>query len=528
MKAWIIRHAAALCALLTVLFSALGSGCSVGSFTADSLMKPPAADGDGAGLQTAINELLGAQIFLRYPRSGEHRSAVVRANIDGDESLEALVFYRLATENTGARMAVLDTDGAKWKLVTAGDANIGEIERVMFGDLDGDGVDDIVAGWTVLSGSSRVMTAYSLVGGELRQLRFEDGSAPDGENTGGSDKVGETAGSVVNGGRLAAGQDAAVYTEVALADFDRDGMDDILSVCLNTIDGVAAARLIKLRRGAGEDLLGISATVELDGRTAEYISAQAGGISYTVSGLVLDGHRADGCYTTEAVYWDGKRLAAPLNDSVTRTCTFTRSQALTSCDINGDGVIELPSDRPMTGSTGRDGAPLYLTTWHRFVGSMLGAEMTTLMDTDDGYYLIMNEAWQERLSVRQTEETAQDDEQSAANGQDVAIFYERGASGNVPENEVMRIAVFPLDAWEKLDKWEPLDILGSDAEEGEEQKYVALMTTEYYVYAVRLASWPETSPEEAGQTDGGESENGTADPEAFTYENVMNAFRLIP
>jgi len=96
---YMIRIAAAAAMLLVLLTM---SGCALSALTAENVMEPPQAFGDGAALQAALEEALGPQITLRYPRNGEYRSAVVRADVDNDEQEEAIVFYRQATESSGA------------------------------------------------------------------------------------------------------------------------------------------------------------------------------------------------------------------------------------------------------------------------------------------------------------------------------------------------------------------------------------------------------------------------------------------
>ena len=466
------------------------AGCSFGGFSAESLMRPPAASGDGAGLQQALSENLGDQITLRYPRSGEHRSAVVQANIDGDAAQEAIVFYRPATENSGARMAVLDMDeDNKWQLVSAGESTVGEIDRVMFGDLDGDGAPDIVTGWSIYSGTSKLMMAHSYIGGELRSIPVM------------SDV--QTEHDTQHAENMVITASADIYTEMALADFDKDGRDEIMSVHLNTVDGNSTARFIELRRDSYSNTSGlyIAHTAPLDGRMVKYIGVQAAQVSYENYAMVLDGYRADGVYTTEVVRWDAKKqcLEAPFNDSGTNICTFVRSQNMVSQDFNADGIMNFPTDSLVAGYTAADEAPLYLTTWHRFYGDSVQDEKTVLMCTDNGYYIQFSSKWQSEVSVRP--------EQQSDQPLDIMYFYRETDSGFT--SEIMRIKVFTPDEWEQEDAWEPLDILADDEEA---PRYMELISTDYYVYGVLIS------------TDMGLDKGELT----TTYEEVLEAFRLLP
>ncbi|MBQ9993961.1 MAG: hypothetical protein IJP17_04550, partial [Clostridia bacterium] len=60
-----------LCTILTAAMLLMLTGCDLSTLNAENLMRPPKASGDGAAIQEAMTELLGTQITLRYPRSGE-------------------------------------------------------------------------------------------------------------------------------------------------------------------------------------------------------------------------------------------------------------------------------------------------------------------------------------------------------------------------------------------------------------------------------------------------------------------------
>ena len=51
---------------------------------------------------------------LKYPKSGDHRSAFVFHDIDGDGEEEAIVFYEPSIDNT-ARIVLLDRQDGVWR-----------------------------------------------------------------------------------------------------------------------------------------------------------------------------------------------------------------------------------------------------------------------------------------------------------------------------------------------------------------------------------------------------------------------------
>ena len=69
-------------------------------------------------LRTALERGLGTDDFtLKYPISGENRSAYILCNLDDESSNEAVVFYQLTGTDT-IRMNILDqNDQGEWESV---------------------------------------------------------------------------------------------------------------------------------------------------------------------------------------------------------------------------------------------------------------------------------------------------------------------------------------------------------------------------------------------------------------------------
>lgn len=451
------------------------SGCAAG-LSAENMMKPPKAAGDGGEIQIAMTERLGEQISLRFPRSGEQRSAVVRADIDADGEEEAIGFYRLAAESSGAHMIVLDRSNKDgWHVVGEDDGGGGEIDRVYFADINGDGIDDIITGWSFNTGSGSIIKACSYQGGALLEIPVYQVS-----------ESGE--------------QSTAIYTEMVTGDFDRDGTDDILSVLLNKQSQQAVVNLfIHQGNSLTGQYMASACSTELDGSVAEYVKAQAGSITETISGMVLDSRVSDGLYCTELVYYNPSttQLVTPLNDPATHEAMFTRTQNAVSEDINEDGVIELPKDELLPGYDADDGGALYLTTWHCYLsGSSTQELLAALIRREQSCCVVFRDRWRGKVTVRL------DREFDAGR---VLYLHEALPDGGFGQ-EIMRIKAFTPSEWEEEAAWEPTD--GTD--NGHPQ-YRELCSGDYYTYAV-LISNPFTDEDRYPQ---------------YSLERVREAFRLL-
>ena len=101
--------------MLTGCLLLLLSGCTFGA-TVDALLTPPHLRGEQEQIYQALENAVGNRITLQYPRSGDHLSAVMISDLDGDGQDEAAVFYRkessLSTENA-LRLNLFDLHSTK-------------------------------------------------------------------------------------------------------------------------------------------------------------------------------------------------------------------------------------------------------------------------------------------------------------------------------------------------------------------------------------------------------------------------------
>ena len=421
-----------------VLTAAL-SGCSLSALTAENVMKPPEAFGDGAELQAALEESLGPQITLRYPRSGDHRSAVVRADVDNDGLEEAIVFYRPATESAGARMVLMDIDeDGRWFMSGEFTDAEGEIDRVIFGDIDGDDNLDIITGWSAYSDYG-TMYIHSCGSGTLRRMSLPD-------------TTGETGARALSS-----------YTELAVGDFDGDGTDELLTVVMAGTDEAGSARMLEWSTGPnGTPSLRRADELHLSPGASDYIASVAGTLAWNTYGIVVDSQREGGGYASEVIFWDAENgmLVSPSRED--GRSLFTRTSAIEAADINLDGYIEIPSDSLLPGCSAPNAQRVYLTDWYRYSAGSYVKHFSAIMRPDSGFYFTLPEHWQGKV-------TAQPDASTRT-----LCFY-LVEDGKFFENELMRLRVFTLDEWDGLDREEA-------------ESYTGLRTTDYYVYAVRISA----------------------------------------
>ncbi len=81
-------------ALVLLLMLLPLSGCNGNLLTVEGAMQPPRLTEQQNAIYEALKAQVGSNIQLKYPQTGEYRSAFVFKNIDSEPTNEAIVFYQ--------------------------------------------------------------------------------------------------------------------------------------------------------------------------------------------------------------------------------------------------------------------------------------------------------------------------------------------------------------------------------------------------------------------------------------------------
>lgn len=305
-------------ALLAALFlCAVLSGCSFVMFDAQALMSPPKSNID----QQSIHKLLQGSrqdITFIYPKSGEYRSAIIMRDFTGDGREDAIGFCALEDDSVEVQFLVKSEEDV-WKTVFTARNPATQVDRVCFGDLNGDGRSDVLIGW----GSTSGVTGRTA---QVCAYLYDDAG----------DITEYTLGS---------------YGEMTVTDFDDDGVDELFTAdkyVVPTEEGgealPAKGRVYAYRDGAIQEIF----SADADNSITSYSAVTFGRLYPELSGIVLDGVKADGSMTTQIFVIDpvrGRLVNLPSGvNSETYQNPFSRPAAapFLSRDINGDGVVEIP------------------------------------------------------------------------------------------------------------------------------------------------------------------------------------------
>ena len=132
--------------IASALLAVALTGCSPLGLDAQTLMKPPKATGERQEIYSVLEEKANHQLTLRYPKAGEYRSAIVMKDVTGDGNDEAIAFYTKGDEPYTIISVISQIDGT-WTEIASYKNPSTQIDRICFGDFNGNGIVDFAIGW---------------------------------------------------------------------------------------------------------------------------------------------------------------------------------------------------------------------------------------------------------------------------------------------------------------------------------------------------------------------------------------------
>lgn len=379
--------------LAAALCSVFMSGCSLGG-SVDSLLSPPKLSEEQTAVYDALIKAAGRDIRLKYPRSGEYRSAFVFADIDGEPDREAVVFYEKAADTEGdgnVRINIIDRRGGKWTSVYDHAGAGTGIDRILFSELGESGRQNVIIGYTLLSGE-RSVQIYSYRDG-LLTTEYSD-----------------------------------TYSTMFTADLERNGENELILVRPGNQLRKASLSSVSADSESGE--ITETSSVALDESATEFVSVAAGYVGKETPAIFIDG-LSGGQLTTEIIYSVDGQLRNPLYLGESGLIEKTRRPSGYPCtDIDLDGVIEIPTLTLFPGYfEDSAGTKLYSTDWNVFDNYSITKKYSSFYNVSEGYCFILPSRWDGVVTVKR----------DAATGE--AVFCKFRADLLNSTVELLRIAV---------------------------------------------------------------------------------------
>ena len=381
--------------MLAGLLCILATACNGFDPVTENLMRPPRLTPEQRAIEDALEAAVLGDPILKYPQSGDYRSAFVFYDLDGDGSEEALVFY--ATEYSDyTRVCLLDQRDGEWFSPCELSGLDRDVEFVSFANISGPDAVNVVIGWGNPEDDVMTMGIYS----------YQDGDG---------DGSGELV-SLLNYAR----EDAA-FNSYLIYDLDNDGLDDVFLLTnhqrTSKIKGISYT-------GYG---IGITNQLSLSDSIVQFAGVTAGRISPRSArrGIFIDELLSGDELVTEVFTITEGQLTPVISQDMSHnpddleeggedlsdfptlyeqtyrsnTASSSESPAAPVCaDINNDNIIEIPTAQPMPGYEEQDEI-IYLTEYHQLQEEQLNRVFAAAFNRDAGYLVKFPEEWVGNVTV---------------------------------------------------------------------------------------------------------------------------------
>lgn len=354
-KKWNILLCAALAALLL---------CGCAPQTVEDMYALPKRSEEYNQLQSAIDI---AMVGLTYsaPLSGENRQSVQMADLDGDGVDEYLVFAQGTSEKPlHVLIFCQEADGSCLlaEVITSTGSAFEQVEYVQIDDLPGY---ELVIGRQVSDQVLRSVSVYSFAGGDANQLM----------------KVG--------------------YSRYFTCDLDLDGQKELMVLQPDEMDtDRGKAMLFRYTEGVMER--SVEAILSEEPSQVKRISQSSLHPGYPA--IYITSSVDESTIITDVLAMkDGRLTNISVSNETDTSVQTLRNYYVYADDIDGDGILELPSLVTMKAvSPWEDNEEKFLIRWYAM--DLDGEEVDkayTFHNFVGGWYLQLHYDWARRVSVEQ-------------------------------------------------------------------------------------------------------------------------------
>lgn len=382
---------------IAIVLSLIISGCDIVNNTND-MVSPPELTGEMSPIAKALYNSVGNDCDLKYPSSGDRRSAIVLEDINGDGIFEAFAFYSTSDDEmtTMHINAICQIDG-KWKSVSDKTVVAIGVEEVDFCDLNHDGIEEILVGWEVNGSNEKQLGVFTFEENAITQLVLQ------------------------------------TYTDFLCCDLDNNGINEIFVHLLNTAEKTNKAIVYNYNENGMEQTAGCVMDASVKSTEKPVLATLSNG----QKAIYIDEIKGVGA-VTEVLFMSKGELINPLLDTVNsfENISTLRAASLATQDINNDGILEVPiaSDLPNAGNSDEK---LYYTNWCSFNGEKLSVKLITVVNTVDGYYLTVPNSMLGSIAVLKDIDNHE------------RTFYRYDVANNIMGNMLFKITVIDAYEWDK-------------------------------------------------------------------------------
>ncbi len=347
------------------------NGCSFSIISADKLLRPPKSSVE---LENVLLKEAGENIVLVNPSdsNSQFSSAVTLFDIDSDGADEAIIYYVTVSNDTDVHMNILKKVDNKWQSIGDFDNYGNNVETISVISLsEGSKYFEIVTTWSYID--SHVITVHKMNEKGNVSLIFRES-----------------------------------YISMNYVDIDNDRVSELFLITSDYEDknNSSMAKFVKINEYSYSNVSIVSLSKDIvNFEECHYEFPQSTKIPFRV---IYDYLNSNGQYVTGVLYWDAasSTLKTMLVDESTKTAFASlRSLKILSNDINGDGMIEIPVQVPIVGSsvTGENTNGLFYTNWCRVSNGNKGLRLNSIGKyryyINESVYFEIEPSWKNTITV---------------------------------------------------------------------------------------------------------------------------------
>lgn len=353
-----------------LLLAFLFSGCSIQFRTVDELITPPKQQELNEEILNVLKEEIGSVYTLKIPSSGDNRSAFLLYDLDGDGFEEAIAFYQLNNAMNTVHMMLFRQVNGKWTSLQTVEGQGNGVYSVVFADLNNDGSQEIIIGWEAYNNKLKHgLSVYSYQPSNKTPLSLVSGSLS--------------------------------FAAMTVVDIDEDKKKELLLFTIDT--SVSPTQSYAHLYGFNDkNIWGLRSETILDGNVTSYPNVS---VQQNVDGngvaVYVDGTKGETSMITEMIIWDkeAEAIKTVFYDGTIRSTPSTlRGFRVTARDINGDGIVEIPSQEALDNKE-LDNTLVSLVKWSQVQNGSLVPIGYSLINFYDGYMVAIPDAWATKLLV---------------------------------------------------------------------------------------------------------------------------------
>lgn len=305
-RSWALRLAA------LFLGAAMLCGCA-STFSMEELLRAPQLSGNAKSVQNALRSYLGETVQLRYPNQGDFLSPYFFGDWDGDGQTDAAVLYQ-GSGSANVQLALLRrNEENNWQVISTVEGLSATVDSVRLALMQGSGAEQIMVGYA--TAGDTYLAVYSL-----------------------RDDVVET---VLQ----------QPYNQYLVEDINGDGEDDLIVLSEDSTGKTQVQVLI----GEHETFTQLPMIELPEEQFAGYASLAAGRGAQGGRFLILDGWTGvNGQDLASAIFQydaENHRMVPAKLESTDDlyNASIRYASCLFSRDMNGDGVVDVPTQTEESG-----------------------------------------------------------------------------------------------------------------------------------------------------------------------------------